>query len=100
MHQNPFEVINRRFDTIEALLLEIANRNGQRLEDTSSSNPMTIEEVAAFLNLKKPTIYRMVSERTIPFSKPGKRLYFYKDELEQWIRENRKATRAEIKKSV
>jgi len=50
---------------------------------------MTLPEAAEFLNLSKPTIYRHVSARTIPFHKQGNRLYFMESELLGWIRMGR-----------
>lgn len=54
-----------------------------------SGNPeqkmMTIAEAADFLNIAIPTIYAKVSKKEIPFHKAGKRLYFSKKELINWI---------------
>ena len=94
---NPFEQINKRFNAIENLLLKIVN--------TPSGVPpanqvLTVDEAASFLKLAKQTVYQLVSARDIPFSKKGKRLYFQRRELEQWIAEGRKRTRKEISESV
>ncbi|HZK07266.1 MAG TPA: helix-turn-helix domain-containing protein [Bacteroidales bacterium] len=48
---------------------------------------MTIAEAASFLNCAIPTIYAKVSKRQIPFHKQGKRLYFNKKELIDWIQQ-------------
>lgn len=61
---------------------------------------LTVDEAADFLRLAKQTIYQLVSARDIPFSKRGKRLYFQRHELEQWIAEGRKQTRKEISEEV
>ena len=61
---------------------------------------ITIEEAASFLNLSKPTIYRLVSERNIPHNKKGKRLYFSKERLTEWVEEGEVRTQAQIKKEV
>ena len=62
----------------------------------TKQNILTVEEAASFLKLAKQTVYQLVSARDIPFSKKGKRLYFQRHELEQWIAEGRKQTRKEI----
>lgn len=49
--------------------------------------PLSIEEAADFVGLKKATLYGHTSARTIPFHRKGKRLYFYKSELSEWIKE-------------
>lgn len=48
---------------------------------------MTITEAAKFLNCSIPTIYAKTSKRIIPYHKQGKRVYFLKSELKQWIME-------------
>ncbi|MCU0432253.1 MAG: helix-turn-helix domain-containing protein [Bacteroidia bacterium] len=58
---------------------------------------LTIQQAGEFLNLSVPTIYGYVSRSAIPVSKRGKRLYFSKLELLQWIKDGRKKTAAEIK---
>jgi len=52
--------------------------------------PMILPEAAEFTNLSRPTIYRHVSARSIPFHKQGSRLYFLESELLEWIRSGRK----------
>ncbi len=47
--------------------------------------------------LAKPTIYGLVSERKIPHSKQGKRLYFSRQELLDWLKQGKRKTNAEIK---
>ncbi len=47
--------------------------------------------------LAKPTIYGLVSERKIPHSKQGKRLYFSRQELTDWLKQGKWKTQAEIK---
>lgn len=46
--------------------------------------------------LAKPTIYSLCSERKIPHSKQGKRLYFSRQELTEWIRNGKRKTQSEI----
>lgn len=45
-----------------------------------------IDEAAQYLGLKKSSVYNLVYKNKIPFYKPsGKKLYFLKSELDQWI---------------
>ncbi|TDH23978.1 DNA-binding protein [Segetibacter sp. 3557_3] len=73
-------------------------------EETSSSEKedelLTITEAAKFLNLSIPTLYGKVSRREIPVNKQGKRLYFYKSELIEWIKQGRKKTTAEVREET
>ena len=60
----------------------------------------TIQQAAQFLTLSVPTIYGLVQRSEIPVNKRGKRLYFSKQELTDWIKAGRKKTIAEIDKEV
>lgn len=55
-----------------------------------------IKEAAEFTNLSVPTLYGLVSQRSIPFSKKGKRLYFSEVELIDWIKQGRRKTQTEL----
>ena len=57
---------------------------------------LTIQQAAEFLCLTVPTIYSKVSRRKLPFMKQGKRLYFSKSELSDYLRRGKKATAAEM----
>ncbi len=61
-----------------------------------SKNVLTLDEVAIITGLKKGYIYRLTSEQKIPHYKPGGRVYFKKDEVEEWLLQNRVATMSEI----
>jgi excisionase family DNA binding protein len=70
----------------------------QELSKLSPSLPDTlgIEDAAAFLKLKIATIYEKTSKKLIPHFKKGNKLYFYRAELEQWIRSGNVRTQPEI----
>lgn len=57
---------------------------------------LTIQQAAAFLCLSVPTIYSKVSKRELPFMKQGKRLYFAKSELSEYLKAGKKKTSAEM----
>lgn len=64
--------------------------------DENESDFLTIEQAAIFVNLAKATIYALCSMGKIPVLKKGKRLYFVKTELTEWLRSGRKKTNDEI----
>ena len=82
--------LQEQLNNIEQLLLQGNN------QPPETDDLLTISEAARFLNLSIPTIYGKVSRRVIPVNKQGKRLYFYKSELADWIKAGRKKTLAEI----
>lgn len=49
-----------------------------------------IDEACEVLHKAKPTIYALVRKGTIPSYKRGKKLYFYREELIDWIESGRK----------
>jgi len=55
-----------------------------------------IELAISVTGLAKPTIYGLVSERKIPHSKRGKKLYFSRRELLEWLANGKRKTQDEI----
>ena len=76
--------------------IELENLVKNAISDYFRENPitsaqgdnsmMTISEAAQFLNCSIPNIYAKVSQKKIPFHKQGKRLYFTKSGLVEWIK--------------
>lgn len=58
--------------------------------------PIDISEAAKLVGKAKPTIYTLVRERKIPCYKKGKKLYFFEDELLDWIANGKRKTSGEI----
>jgi excisionase family DNA binding protein len=92
--QNPFETIEARLSNIENLILDL--KHLPQKEDNNPDQLLTIKQAAQLLCLSVPTIYGLVHRAEIPVSKRGKRLYFSKAELTQWIKDGRKKTTTEI----
>ena len=81
---NKTKSIDDRLRNIETLLL-------------SQKTVLNFDEVAAFTGLSKSYLYKLTSTGGIPCYKPqGKHIYFNKQEIEQWLLQNRKATTREI----
>jgi excisionase family DNA binding protein len=57
---------------------------------------LTISEAGKLLDLSKNTIYKLVQSRTLPYSKRGKRLYFLKQELLEFVKAGKIKTHAEL----
>ncbi len=62
----------------------ISEQNGIT-QTEKSPQLLTVEQACEFLNLAKQTLYGFTSKRLIPFLKRGKKLYFKKTELEEWV---------------
>ncbi|WP_274476144.1 helix-turn-helix domain-containing protein [Mangrovimonas aestuarii] len=99
--ENPFELINERLDRIEKLLKDLNNKiDGNSENYTTLSNIMNIEQLASYLTLSKSTIYGMVNKRKIPHFKRGKRLYFDKGDINEWLRDGKVLTMTEIEQKA
>ena len=93
---NPFEVIEARLSSIENLILDLKH-NPLRVEPTEHPEQLlSIQQAAEFLSLSVPTLYSKVSKGELPVMKRGKRLYFSRTELMEYIKEGRKKSNAEI----
>lgn len=62
---------------------------------------LTTEEAARYLGVSISYLYKLTMLKKIPHSKPlGKKCYFDREELEQWLLANRIATNEEIEQQA
>ncbi len=62
-----------------------------------AKNVLTFEETATYMGVSKSHLYKLTMSRSIPHYKPrGKMVYFDREELEEWLRQNRVATSEEM----
>lgn len=47
----------------------------------------TVQETAEYLGVCEDTIYTMVKKREIPHFRVRRRIFFLKEKIDQWIRE-------------
>jgi excisionase family DNA binding protein len=99
---------NVSFENMPAVVLEIL-KTVERLEvmmtnlqkiETDESELLNVQEAAAFLKISVPAIYTKVNRREIPVSKPGRRLYFSKSKLMEWISDSKLKTQNEMLKEA
>lgn len=57
---------------------------------------MNINETAKFIDLTVPTVYGLVHKNRLPFIKKGKRLYFLKSEILEWLKSGKHQTKSEL----
>tara|TARA_B100000214_G_scaffold361046_1_gene324040 strand:- start:72 stop:380 length:309 start_codon:yes stop_codon:yes gene_type:complete len=78
------EELTIKIERIEKLLL-------------TQKNVLNFSEVKLYTNLSESYLYELTSSGGIPCYKPnGKQLYFKKQEIEDWLLSNRKATNIEL----
>ena len=56
---------------------------------------LTLDDVVLLTGLSKSHLYRLTCTRKIPFFKKGKCCFFDKNEVEQWMKQNRVSTTQE-----
>ena len=56
---------------------------------------LTLDDVVLLTGLSKSHLYRLTCTRKIPFFKKGKCCFFDKNEVEQWMKQNRVETQQE-----
>lgn len=85
------------------LIQRIAKATAEMMRGYSSNEsqpiddlPLSIDEVASLIGKTKPTIYGYVSRNEIPHSKSGGRLYFFKSQIIEWIKEGQQKTFKEL----
>jgi excisionase family DNA binding protein len=82
---------------IDAVITVITDRFSCKLEEllehsfsdknsADSSKPLSTKEAAEFLGINIKTIYSNVHEQKIPFHKRNGKLYFFSDELINWVK--------------
>lgn len=85
MAEEEYKELTERLARLESLLL------------TGTKEVLTLDECSMFTGYSKNHLYRLTSQRAIPFYKPmGGTIYFKKQEIEEWLLQNRQATEAEI----
>ncbi|MGI4727590.1 MAG: helix-turn-helix domain-containing protein [Janthinobacterium lividum] len=93
--ENPFQELQRQLNYIETLILELKSSNSINAVKPDDEL-LTIDQASDLLNLAKPTIYSLSASSKIPVIKKGKRLYFSRKELLDWLKSGRRKTIDEI----
>jgi excisionase family DNA binding protein len=79
--ESPLEIIFERLDRIEKAIHNLSV-NGSLAH---ASDPMDVKDLSAYLKISVSTIYKFTSTRSIPYYKNGKRLFFKREEINDWI---------------
>ena len=76
--------------------LKLLVEKGQTIILPQKRVPIGIEEACRIIGKAKPTVYALVRKRMLPCYKNGKKLYFFEEELLEWITKGKKKTLQEI----
>lgn len=88
-----FTLLSNEVSEIKRLLLAKDSE-----QQTETDRWLDLNELCLYIPDKpsKPTVYGWVNARTIPVHKGGKKLRFLKSEIDNWLKQGRKKTLAEI----
>lgn len=85
MAEKEYTALREQIDELRRLLL------------AGTKEVLTIDECAILTGYSKNHLYKLTSQRAIPFYKPlGGSIRFKKSEVEDWLLQNRQATESEI----
>ena len=77
------------------ILIQLAEL--RRLMIMGVKNVLSVEDLCLLLDTTRNNIYRMTSEKKIPFYKPLRgKIFFKREEIEAWLLRNRSASLDEI----
>jgi len=71
-------------------------KNNNHQELIKEKEYLTPDDACEFIQLAKPTLYTLTSKNLIPFIKKGKKLYFKRSDLIEWLNSGKRCTRQEI----
>lgn len=84
--------IIERLESIEKLLIE---------QQTLQKQVLNFNETCKYLELSQSHLYKLTSTGAIPHYKPnGKKIYFQRQELDQWLLRNRMDSLDEIEQQA
>ena len=73
----------------------------ERYSLLAAKNVLTIDDAAVLTGLSKSHLYKLTCSKQIPFYRPnGKLVYFDRQELEGWLKQNRVNTTAEAEQAA
>lgn len=79
---------------------DLQQKNNGQQKETKEDEFLTIAQASELLNLAKPTIYTLTCKNEIPFIKKGKKLYFKKTDLIEWLNTGKRQTKKEIEQEA
>lgn len=54
---------------------------------------LSVDEIAAYLGIKRDTVYKWIDRRNMPSHKVGRLWKFRKEEIDEWVRSGGAANR-------
>ncbi|WP_167604958.1 helix-turn-helix domain-containing protein [Maribellus sediminis] len=102
-HTPKQQVAEKTLDTQTQIVLHQLSQLKQMITEHSlcTKDVLTMPEAAKYLSLSEGYLYQLISKGVIPHYKPnGKKLYFSRQELDNWVLSNKQQSRDEIRQSA
>jgi excisionase family DNA binding protein len=85
-------LIIEKLDNIEKMLSE---------QNLLKKEVFNFSEACQYLDISESHLYKLTSRKQVPhFCPQGKKLYFNRQELDQWLQTNRKNTTEEVEREA
>ena len=95
--ENPFEILVEKLAIIERRISSIEAKLGDKYHEQGYQEVMNLKQLCDYLELSSSHIYKLTGTKEIPhYKRGGKKLYFNKYEIDNWVLQNRVSTRSEI----
>jgi excisionase family DNA binding protein len=86
-------------ELLRETLLDILKESKESFSG-AASNILDVKEAAAYVKLKVTTLYEKTSAKVIPHFKKGNKIYFRRDELENWLTEGKVKTADDLQREA
>lgn len=81
--------ISQMTEKVRKAIIDQRKENQSKLNDLQNSHIiMNVQELADYLDCTKYSIYNKTSRNLIPHHTSGRKLFFFKNEILDWLREN------------
>ncbi len=68
------------------------------MKSVSEERWLSLEEIAAYLGIKRDTVYKWINRKKMPAHKVGSLWKFRKEEIDEWVRSGHAAHSTELLK--
>lgn len=98
--ENPFEIIIEQLNTIERKIEAVELSLNFKTENQTYSEVMSLNQLCEYCGFTKSYVYKQTSTREIPHYKKGKRLYFKRTEIDEWLFKEKIKTMDDIQREA
>lgn len=84
------------FDVIENAVRKVISEQPAHTAKPDGKTIFSLTQLCEYTGLSKQTVYKLTAKGLVPHSKCGKRLYFEKSEIDNWLLQNRVGGISEI----